>query len=149
AAPRRRARRSASSHRCESSSASAFAVPRGAPPPARSMRSAVRGIKRKPDRRSARGGLVASETKVIVIAGPTASGKSALALDLAAAYGGTVVNADSLQLYRDLRILSARPDAVAEAQAPHRLYGILDAAERGSVARWRRLAEHELAAATE
>jgi tRNA dimethylallyltransferase len=76
----------------------------------------------------------------IVIAGPTASGKSALALALAEALRGTIVNADSQQIYRDLPILSARPDSAAEARAPHRLYGWLDAAERGSAARWRSLA---------
>jgi tRNA dimethylallyltransferase len=85
---------------------------------------------------------------VLVIAGPTASGKSALALELAAALGGVVINADALQTYRDLRILTARPDAAAEARAPHRLYGYLDAAVRGSVARWRTLALAEIAAAT-
>src|SRR5271170_4274085 len=83
---------------------------------------------------------------VILIAGPTASGKSALALELAAALGGTIINADSLQIYRDLRILSARPDAAAIARAPHRLYGYLDAAERGSAGRWRALALSEIAA---
>ncbi|HZK92486.1 MAG TPA: tRNA (adenosine(37)-N6)-dimethylallyltransferase MiaA [Stellaceae bacterium] len=83
---------------------------------------------------------------VVVIAGPTASGKSALALDLAERFGGAVINADSQQNYRDLRILTARPDAAAEARAPHRLYGYLDAAERGSVARWRDLALAEIAA---
>src|ERR1700691_457847 len=86
---------------------------------------------------------------VIIVAGPTASGKSGLALALAAAYGGTIINADALQIYRDLRILTARPDAMAEAMAPHRLYGVLDAAERGSVARWRSLAKAEIAAAHE
>jgi tRNA dimethylallyltransferase len=85
---------------------------------------------------------------VLLIAGPTASGKSALALELADAFGGTVINADSQQIYRDLRILTARPDATAEARAPHRLYGFLDAAERGSVADWRALALGEIAAAT-
>src|SRR6266581_99013 len=69
---------------------------------------------------------------VILIAGPTASGKSALALELAASFGGTIINADSMQIYRDLRILSARPEGAALARAPHRLYGYLDAAERGS-----------------
>ena len=84
---------------------------------------------------------------MVIIAGPTASGKSALALALAAQYGGTIINADSQQIYRDLKILSARPDAAAEARAPHRLYGFLDAAERFSVARWRELALAEIAAA--
>ncbi|HEV8680603.1 MAG TPA: tRNA (adenosine(37)-N6)-dimethylallyltransferase MiaA, partial [Stellaceae bacterium] len=84
---------------------------------------------------------------VIIIAGPTASGKSALALGLAAALGGTIINADSQQIYRDLRILSARPDAADLARAPHRLYGYLDAAERGSVGHWRALALAEIEAA--
>lgn len=84
---------------------------------------------------------------VILIAGPTATGKSALALELAVALQGTIINADSLQTYRDLRILSARPDDSAMARVPHRLYGYLDAAERGSVGRWRALAVPEIAAA--
>jgi len=85
---------------------------------------------------------------VLVVAGPTASGKSALALELAEACAGTIINADSLQTYRDLRILTARPDEAAEGRVPHRLYGFLDAAERGSVARWRTLALDEMAGAT-
>ncbi len=84
---------------------------------------------------------------VVVIAGPTASGKSQLALALAEAYGGTVINADSMQVYRDLRILTARPDESACARAPHRLYGVLDAAEACSAARWRAMALAEIAAA--
>lgn len=84
---------------------------------------------------------------VLVVAGPTASGKSALALRVAEAAGGVVINADSMQVYRDLRILSDRPDPAAEARAPHRLYGVLDAAERGSAAWWRRAAIDEIAAA--
>jgi len=67
---------------------------------------------------------------------------------LAAAIGGTIINADSLQIYRDLRILTARPGEAAEARVPHRLYGFLDAAERGSAARWRALALDEIARAT-
>jgi tRNA dimethylallyltransferase len=86
---------------------------------------------------------------VLVIAGPTASGKSALAVSLAETAAGTIINADSLQSYRDLRILTARPDSAAEARVPHRLYGYLDAAERGSAARWRELALVEIAAAIE
>lgn len=84
---------------------------------------------------------------VILIAGPTASGKSALALELATAFDGTVINGDALQIYRDLRILSARPDDAAAARVPHRLYGYLDAAERGSVGAWRDRAVSEIAAA--
>ena len=86
---------------------------------------------------------------MLIVAGPTASGKSALALALAERIGGTIINADSLQTYRDLLILTARPDAAAEQRVPHRLYGYLDAAERGSAAAWRNLAQAEIAAATE
>jgi tRNA dimethylallyltransferase len=78
--------------------------------------------------------------EVILLAGPTASGKSALALRLAEAMGGEIVNADALQIYRDLRILSARPDAEQEARVPHHLFGIADAAEAWSVGRWLRAA---------
>src|SRR2546423_15154794 len=74
----------------------------------------------------------------ILIAGPTASGKSALALALAWDIGGTIVNADSMQVYRDLRIITARPTAEEEARVPHRLYGHVDAAESYSVGRWLR-----------
>jgi tRNA dimethylallyltransferase len=84
---------------------------------------------------------------VVIIAGPTASGKSALALDLAERFDGTVINADALQLYRDLPILSAWPEAEAWARVPHRLYGWLDASERGSAGRWREAALREIAAA--
>ena len=88
-----------------------------------------------------------ADPSVIIVAGPTASGKSALALELAAAFGGTIINADSQQIYRDLEILSARPDTAAMRRVPHRLYGFLDAAERGSVGRWRDLALAEIPAA--
>ena len=91
--------------------------------------------------------MPSSKPPLVVIAGPTASGKSALALELAAALGGTIINADSLQVYRDLRILSARPDEAALGGVPHRLYGYLDAAERGSAGQWRELAMAEIAAA--
>jgi tRNA dimethylallyltransferase len=72
----------------------------------------------------------------ILLAGPTASGKSALALRLAERLGGAVVNADSMQVYSDLRIITARPTPDEEARAPHRLYGHVDAAENYSVGRW-------------
>src|SRR5437764_179621 len=72
----------------------------------------------------------------ILIAGPTASGKSALAFALAQEIGGTIVNADSMQVYRDLRVITARPTLDEEAQVPHRLYGHVDAAENYSVGRW-------------
>jgi len=72
----------------------------------------------------------------ILVAGPTASGKSALALDLAERLSGVIVNADSMQVYRDLRIITARPTPEEEARVPHRLYGHVDAAENYSVGRW-------------
>jgi tRNA dimethylallyltransferase len=77
-----------------------------------------------------------SEPKIILIAGPTASGKSALALALAEKLGGVIINADSMQVYRDLRIITARPTPEEEALVPHRLYGHVDAAENFSVGRW-------------
>jgi tRNA dimethylallyltransferase len=86
---------------------------------------------------------------VVIVAGPTASGKSALALALAEELRGTVINADALQCYRDLEILTARPDAAALARAPHRLYGFLDASERGSAGGWRTRALSEISAATD
>jgi tRNA dimethylallyltransferase len=75
-------------------------------------------------------------TVAVLIAGPTASGKSALGLRLAEALGGVVINADSMQVYRDLRVLTARPTAEEEAQAPHRLYGHVDGAVNHSVGRY-------------
>jgi tRNA dimethylallyltransferase len=74
--------------------------------------------------------------KPVLIAGPTASGKSALALALAEATGGIVINADSMQVYRDLRVLTARPTLEEEARAPHRLYGHVDAAANFSAGAW-------------
>jgi tRNA dimethylallyltransferase len=74
--------------------------------------------------------------KAVLIAGPTASGKSALALALAAEVGGAIINADAMQVYRDLRIITARPTPEEEASVPHRLYGHVDAAENYSVGRW-------------
>jgi tRNA dimethylallyltransferase len=73
---------------------------------------------------------------IILIAGPTASGKSALALELAEKYCGGIVNADSMQVYRDLRVITARPTTDDERRAPHRLYGHVDAAENYSTGRW-------------
>jgi tRNA dimethylallyltransferase len=77
---------------------------------------------------------------VFLITGPTASGKSALALRLAERLGGEIVNADALQIYRDLRLLSARPSSEDEARAPHHLYGTVDGADGWSVGRWLRAA---------
>ena len=75
-------------------------------------------------------------TRTLLIMGPTASGKSALALAVADRIGGEIVNADSMQVYRDFRVLTARPSLEEEAQAPHHLYGHVDAAERYSTGRW-------------
>ena len=73
----------------------------------------------------------------LLVAGPTASGKSALALAIAERLRGTVINTDSMQVYRELRVLTARPTAGEEARVPHRLYGVRPAADSGSVAWWR------------
>jgi tRNA dimethylallyltransferase len=81
--------------------------------------------------------------RALLVAGPTASGKSALALDLAERLNGTIINADSMQVYADLRVLTARPTPEEEARVPHRLYGIRPAAQPGSAAWWR----HEAVAA--
>jgi tRNA dimethylallyltransferase len=75
-------------------------------------------------------------SKAVLIAGATASGKSALALELAREAGGIVINADSMQVYRDLRIITARPTVEDEARVPHRLYGHVDAAVNFSAGAW-------------
>ena len=73
---------------------------------------------------------------VIVVFGPTASGKSPLAIDIAREFGGVIVNADSIQVYEGLRVLTARPGPEERARAPHALYGHVPPAERYSVGRW-------------
>jgi tRNA dimethylallyltransferase len=83
-----------------------------------------------------------NKISAILIAGPTASGKSALALELARQFDGVLINADSMQVYRDLRILTARPSLTDEEMSPHRLFGTVDGALNFSVGRW-------LAAATQ
>ncbi len=82
----------------------------------------------------------ARQRPALVVAGPTCSGKSALALAVAQHLGGTVLNADSMQLYAELRVLTARPTPAEEALAPHTLYGVLPAARAGTVAWWRQAA---------
>lgn len=77
-----------------------------------------------------------NDQRAILIAGPTASGKSGLALCLAERLGGAVINADSMQVYRELRILTARPSAADEARAPHKLYGTVSGADAYSVGRF-------------
>ncbi len=81
---------------------------------------------------------------VLVIGGPTASGKSGLALSWAKRADGVVINADSMQVYADLRVVTARPSAADEAEAPHTLYGVVPASVRMSAARWRELALAEI-----
>ena len=89
------------------------------------------------------------QKKALIVAGPTASGKSALALALAERLGGTIINADAMQVYRELRVLTARPTPEDEARVPHALYGVRPAAEPGNVAWWREAALAAMAAARE
>jgi tRNA dimethylallyltransferase len=93
--------------------------------------------------------MARESSPVLIVAGPTASGKSALALSLAERLSGLVINADSMQIYRELPILTARPGGEILARAPHRLYGILPASDPCSAGRWRELALGEIAAAGE
>ena len=81
----------------------------------------------------------------VLIAGPTASGKSAFALEVAAHTDGIIINADSMQVYRDLRVITARPIDEEMNAAPHRLYGHIGGEEVYSVGRWLRETEHEIA----
>ena len=91
--------------------------------------------------------MTGDQPPALLLAGPTASGKSALALALAERFGGTVINADSMQVYRELRLITARPTAEEEAWVPHRLYGVRPAAEAASVAWWRGAALAKMAEA--
>jgi tRNA dimethylallyltransferase len=83
---------------------------------------------------------------LIVVAGPTASGKSALALAIAEACNGEIVNADSMQVYKELRVLTARPSLAEEARVPHHLYGVMSVNEVCSAGAWLRMAEDAIAA---
>ena len=85
--------------------------------------------------------------QAVIVAGPTASGKSALALGLAQRLGGVVINADAMQCYRELRIVTARPSEAETALVPHALYGVWPAAEAGAAAWWRAEALAAMAAA--
>ena len=93
------------------------------------------------------GSAAGARPAAVLIAGPTASGKSALALAMAREAGGVVINADSMQVYGVLRVLTARPDAQEEASAPHRLYGHVPPSQPYSVAQWLREVAAEIAAA--
>lgn len=90
---------------------------------------------------------MADARPVLIVAGPTASGKSALAMAVAERFRGVVINADSMQVYRELRILTARPSPSDEVRVPHRLYGVMSAAEPCSAGRWRTMALAEIEAA--
>ena len=92
-------------------------------------------------------GTVTDSNPVVIIAGPTASGKSALALDVAREFSGTVINADSMQVYEDLSVLTARPGEGSNAAVPHRLLGVLPASGACSAGRWLTLAAGEIEAA--
>lgn len=85
-----------------------------------------------------------SQNSVIIVAGPTACGKSALALDLAVELGGVVINADSMQVYKDMPIISACPGKEEKALVPHQLYEIYDASVNGTVVDWLALAVREI-----
>ncbi|MBV28574.1 MAG: tRNA (adenosine(37)-N6)-dimethylallyltransferase MiaA, partial [Rhodospirillaceae bacterium] len=86
-------------------------------------------------------------TSLVIISGPTASGKSDLALAVAEKLDGTIINADSMQVYRDLAILTNRPSVSETVRAVHQLYGILDGTSICSAARWRKMALKEISAA--
>ncbi len=89
----------------------------------------------------------ASARPFLIITGPTASGKSALALALAQRFGGTIINADAMQCYGELRLITARPSPADEAAAPHKLYGVRAAATPANAAWWREAALAEMAQA--
>ncbi len=84
---------------------------------------------------------------VLIVAGPTGSGKSALAMDAAEEFGGVVINADSMQVYRDLWVLTSRPTEEDEARVPHRLFGVLSVARPCSAGMWLDMARREIEAA--
>lgn len=84
------------------------------------------------------------QRKGLIIAGPTASGKSTLALALGEAFGGTIINADAMQCYQELRVITARPSVVDESRVPHRLYGVRAVTEPANAAWWRSAAQSEM-----
>ena len=81
---------------------------------------------------------------ILIVAGPTASGKSSLALAAADKYNGVIINCDAMQVYRELRLITARPSSEDEAKVPHKLYGVIPAAEACSAGIWRELAVAEI-----
>ena len=91
---------------------------------------------------------VVESGRYLMISGPTAAGKSGLALALAEQGRGVVINADAMQLYSDLRVVTARPDPQDEARGPHRLYGVIDGSKRASVAVWLAMVAGEVSSAS-
>jgi tRNA dimethylallyltransferase len=89
--------------------------------------------------------MVPSHAPILVVAGPTASGKSALGIAIAEKVNGTIINADSMQVYRDLRVLTARPTDDEMLRVPHRLYGVVDGAVHGTAAMWVDMARQAIA----
>ena len=88
--------------------------------------------------------MINDKPKVIVITGPTASGKSALGVDAALALDGEIINADSMQIYKELDVITARPDQASLEKVPHHLYGTISGSRRCSVEQWRTLAIQEI-----
>ena len=84
------------------------------------------------------------QNPILIVAGPTASGKSSLALAAADKYNGVIINCDAMQVYRELRLITARPSSEDEAKVPHKLYGVIPAAEACSAGIWRELAVAEI-----
>jgi tRNA dimethylallyltransferase len=93
------------------------------------------------------GAALRERKAALIVAGPTASGKSALALALARDFDGVVINADAMQVYAELRVLTARPTIAEETELPHRLYGVWPAREHGTVGKWREAARAAIDAA--
>ncbi len=88
--------------------------------------------------------IISATKPVILVAGPTASGKSSMAMDIADEFGGVIINADSMQVYKELSIVTARPSMADEARVPHKLYGIISASQPWSVAQWLQRAVDEI-----
>lgn len=87
------------------------------------------------------------QQKIIILGGPTASGKTALAIDIAARINAVVINADSQQVYREIPIITAQPTKEEQNAVPHRLYGVVSAREYFSVANWLAMLEAEIKSA--
>ncbi len=89
---------------------------------------------------------ISKTNPVVLVAGPTASGKSKLAMDLAETFDGVIINADSMQVYAELRIITARPSSEDENRVPHRLYGVISATQNWSVGLWQQRVVSEIEA---